>query len=251
MARREFNERRIGAHALALAAAFVAELFVLSHARAEVTTAPASVGSTSSAARERNAGAVDEGAVASVATPSVLSRFLSLFGREAETAPDPRRIPETLMDKDNPWGPLQIVVFKKERKLKVYRFGQLDREYSVVLGLKPDGRKRFAFDARTPEGKYHITGKRPHGRWQYFLAIDYPNDADKALYATELQSGLIPALRGRPFGIGSDLGIHGNDRPQEQASGQNWTKGCVAMGEQDIADLYSIVEVGTPVWLVQ
>jgi len=184
-----------------------------------------------------------------VSPASALAHFLSLFRKEP--APDPRRIPDTLVDKETPWGPLQVVVFKGRRMLAVYRHGILEREYPIVLGIKPDGRKRFAFDARTPEGKYRITDKRPHERWQYFLAIDYPNDSDKAVYAQELARGIIPDVGGKPLDIGSGLGIHGNDRPQEQAAGIDWTKGCVAMSRDDIAALYAIVEVGTPVWLVE
>ncbi len=150
------------------------------------------------------------------------------------------------------WGPVQVVIYKSKRALAIYRFGNFYREYPVVLGINPLGRKRFMYDARTPEGRYHITDKRVHDRWQYFLAIDYPNDKDQQIYHEEVRRGLIPREdNGAPFPIGGSIGIHGNDKPDDQARGINWTQGCIAMQSPDIAEVYSLVTVGTPVWVVQ
>jgi len=152
----------------------------------------------------------------------------------------------------NQWGPVQVVVYKSERTLAIYRFGNFYREYPVVLGANPIGRKRFMYDARTPEGEYHITDKRSHDRWQYFLALDYPNEKDEQIYRDEVRRSLIPREDdGALFPIGGNIGIHGNDRPDEQARGVNWTQGCIAMQGPDIAEVYALVTVGTPVWVVK
>jgi len=147
-------------------------------------------------------------------------------------------------------GQVQVVVYKSARTLAVYRDGDFDREYRVVLGLQPFGRKRHASDARTPEGLYHVIGKRPHARWQFFLALDYPNDTDRRIYADEVRAGKIPEESGAPFAIGGAIGIHGNDRTDEQQRGVDWTKGCVALSASDIAELEAVVPAGTPVWIV-
>lgn len=152
---------------------------------------------------------------------------------------------------DSTWGPAQIVVYKSKRSLALYRRGQFYREYAVVLGGNPLGRKRFAHDARTPEGRYRIVSRRPHQRWQYFLAIDYPNGEDRRIYQEELDQGRIPDEDGTPFSIGSGIGIHGSDKPDAQAAGRDWTKGCVAMEAGDIAEIYALVPVGSPVWIVE
>ncbi|MFT4571680.1 MAG: hypothetical protein ACI8TX_000241 [Hyphomicrobiaceae bacterium] len=149
------------------------------------------------------------------------------------------------------WGPLQLVVYKGKRTLLVYREGVFYKQYPIVLGFKPDGRKRFAHDARTPEGYYRIIDKRPHNRWGYFMAIDYPNERDRFIYKAEVQQGLVPVENGRPFSIGSGLGLHGTDKPGKQAAGINWTKGCVALSNDAISELYEMVEVGTPIWLLE
>jgi len=160
--------------------------------------------------------------------------------------------PASLTSGKTDWGPVQIVVYKSKRTLAVYRFGNFYREYPIVLGANPVGRKRFMYDARTPEGRYQITDKRMHDRWQYFLALDYPNDRDQQIYQDEVRRNLIPREEtGEPFPIGGNIGIHGNDKPDEQARGVNWTQGCIAMKSSDIGEIYSLVAIGTPVWVVQ
>jgi len=149
------------------------------------------------------------------------------------------------------WGHVQIVVYKSTRSLALYRSGTFEKEYPVVLGLAPLGRKRHAYDARTPEGLYRVVGKRVHDRWQYFLALDYPNANDRSAYAQELRRGTIPDEDGEPFGIGDEIGIHGNDRQAEQAAGVDWTKGCVALNAADMAELAPKIPVGAPVWIVE
>jgi murein L,D-transpeptidase YafK len=149
------------------------------------------------------------------------------------------------------WRGVQVVVYKSKRLLSVYRDGVFQKEYRVVLGLVPDGRKRHASDARTPEGLYRVAGKRRHERWQHFLALDYPNAKDRAQYDSEVRRGAIPDDGGKPFGIGGDIGIHGNDRVAEQTAGIDWTKGCIAMSAADIQEINETVPVGAPVWIVQ
>lgn len=158
---------------------------------------------------------------------------------------------ETATATPTAWGQVQVVVYKSTRSLALYRSGTFEKEYSVVLGLAPVGRKRHAHDARTPEGLYRVIGKRAHDRWQYFLALDYPNTNDRRSYEEELRRGTIPDEDGKPFGIGDEIGIHGNDRQAEQAAGVDWTKGCIALKAADIAELVPKIPVGASVWIVE
>ncbi|HET9064112.1 MAG TPA: L,D-transpeptidase [Candidatus Binatia bacterium] len=140
-----------------------------------------------------------------------------------------------------------VVVTKHTRRLELYRRGGLVGAFPVVLGARPDGPKRYEGDMRTPEGVYRVTGKRLHGRWTYFIEIDYPNEADRRAYESEAAAGRIPLFAQELPGVGGLVGIHGNDRPRDQASGRDWTKGCIAMRNEDVAVLYDLVDVGTPV----
>jgi lipoprotein-anchoring transpeptidase ErfK/SrfK len=149
------------------------------------------------------------------------------------------------------WRGIQVVVYKAKRLLAVYRDGVFQREFRVVLGLVPAGRKRHANDARTPEGLYRITGSRRHDKWQHFLALDYPTAIDRERYELDVLRGAIPDDDGKPFGIGGDIGIHGNDREKDQQAGVDWTKGCIALSAADIEEVAASVPVGTPVWIVE
>jgi murein L,D-transpeptidase YafK len=140
-----------------------------------------------------------------------------------------------------------VVVTKHTRRLELYRRGTLVQGFPIVLGARPMGAKRFEGDMRTPEGVYRVAAKRLHGRWRYFIAIDYPTADDRSAYDADVNAGLIPRIGGKVPGLGGNLGIHGNDRPRDQASGKDWTRGCVAMRNEDVAVLYDVVDVGTPV----
>ncbi len=147
--------------------------------------------------------------------------------------------------------PISLVVLKQRRELGVYQFGRLKNRYPIVLGRNPVGHKLYEGDMRTPEGFYRVANKRDHARWRHFIAIDYPNSADRRTYRRAVGRGFVPKIDGTPLGIGSGLGIHGNHDFVEQNTGVDWTKGCVAMDNDDLHKIYSIVERGTPVLILE
>jgi murein L,D-transpeptidase YafK len=140
-----------------------------------------------------------------------------------------------------------VVVTKHARKLELFRRGSLVKAFPVVLGARPNGPKRYEGDMRTPEGEYRVADKRPHGRWRYFIEIDYPNSIDRVAYDTDASAGRIPLFSKRLPGPGGNVGIHGSDRPKDQAAGRDWTKGCIAVANDDVEVIYEFVTVGTPV----
>jgi murein L,D-transpeptidase YafK len=142
------------------------------------------------------------------------------------------------------------VVYKEARTLAVYREGRMYKRYPVVLGKQPKGTKRFEGDMRTPEGLYWIDGKQAHPRWAYFMSINYPNDDDRRAYSRASEEGSLPEIAGRLPSIGGAIGIHGTDRTREQLAGIDWTRGCIALRNEHIAELYSLVNIGTPVLLL-
>jgi len=138
-----------------------------------------------------------------------------------------------------------LLLDKSSRQLSVYRKGELYRSYPVNLGRRPTGAKRFQGDMRTPEGLYRISSKKPHYRWAYFLAIDYPNRGDHKRYKRLLEEERVPILGGKALAIGSGLGLHGSDSAHDGDT--DWTRGCVALSNSDITELHELVETGTPV----
>lgn len=136
-----------------------------------------------------------------------------------------------------------LVIDKIKHKGFLYYNGKVSREYDVEFGRNWIGDKLYAGDNATPEGRYVISRKKSAGDSGYYKAmmLNYPNAEDRANYAALRRSGQIPKSRG----IGGLIEIHGNG-----GKGVDWTKGCVALSDDKIDDLYSRVSVGTPVTIV-
>jgi L,D-peptidoglycan transpeptidase YkuD (ErfK/YbiS/YcfS/YnhG family) len=136
-------------------------------------------------------------------------------------------------------GIIALVVFKLERKLHIYRGGVLIGSYDIGLGRYGLSDKLFSGDEATPEGKYHIVKKYPNSEFYKALLINYPNDEDRAAYASAKKNGKIPS----EAGIGGFIEIHGGGK-------DSLTKGCVGLENKDMDHVYGLTEVGTPVTIV-
>jgi len=117
--------------------------------------------------------------------------------------------------------------------------------YPVVFGNKDLGDKMMKGDRRTPEGTFHIAAKRPHPKWNKFLALDYPNEESIEKFNERKAEGLIPTNAE----IGGEIGIHGTWPHEDFAIDQyqNWTMGCVSTKNQYINQLFNTMAVGTTV----
>lgn len=144
-----------------------------------------------------------------------------------------------------------IIVRKEERTLAVYHRTEQKKVYPVVLGIASYGPKIYQGDLRTPEGVYRISSKRPHARWSRFMLLSYPNDDDRSRYTMALSEGRVPIIDGHAPGIGGAVGIHGTDREDSNAKGDDWTFGCVSLLNQHVAELYDMVPLGTPVLILK
>jgi hypothetical protein len=136
-----------------------------------------------------------------------------------------------------------ILVDKISHKLFVYQSGKVVRSYDAEFGPNWMSHKLRNGDGATPEGNYQITSKKDGGRTIYHkaLLLNYPNDEDRRKFAENKRKGLIS----RGAGIGGLIEIHGNG-----GRGFNWTSGCIGLKDNDIADLYRLVGVGTRVTIV-
>lgn len=136
-----------------------------------------------------------------------------------------------------------FVVDKIKHKGFLYYCGKLYKEYDVEFGRNWIGDKLYAGDNATPEGRYQITRKKSSRDSGYYKAmmLNYPNEEDRAEFAARRRSGQIPASRG----IGGLIEIHGNG-----GKGVDWTKGCVALTDEKIDELYNKLSVGSAVTIV-
>ena len=140
-------------------------------------------------------------------------------------------------------GRTVIVVDKLKRRLTVYRGGERVVSFAAELGANGLQRKAHSGDRATPEGAYRVTDRKEGRRTNFYkaLLIDYPNDDDRARFATGRRVGTIP----RRVGIGSLIEIHG-----EGGAGRDWTDGCVALTNQDMDWIYDRAPIGTLVVIV-
>ncbi|NIZ11841.1 murein L,D-transpeptidase family protein [Phaeobacter sp. HF9A] len=134
-----------------------------------------------------------------------------------------------------------IVVNKGARKLYLLNEHTVLREYQVGLGFAPLGHKQLEGDGRTPEGTYLIDRRNPRSKYHLSLGISYPNAADRAA---------ARALGVRP---GGDIFIHGEPNSREDrkraARVQDWTAGCIAVRNEEIEEIWSMVTDGTLITL--
>ncbi len=139
-----------------------------------------------------------------------------------------------------PLEKVKIVIKKAERKLYLYQQGELLKTYPVDLGEDPKGPKICQGDNKTPEGGYCIIQKKDRGETKYSqaLLLNYPNETDKIRYELAVKHGWLP----RELGTGGLIEIHGEGVP-----GVDWTKGCIALLNRHMEELFSQVSVGTPV----
>jgi L,D-peptidoglycan transpeptidase YkuD (ErfK/YbiS/YcfS/YnhG family) len=140
-------------------------------------------------------------------------------------------------------GDIAIVVSKDDHRLTVYENGLAVKAYPADIGLNNLGDKVRAGDHATPEGRYKITSKKSGGQTAYYkaLLLDYPNDEDRARFDAMRRRGEIP----RGEGPGNLIEIHG-----EGGRAKDWTRGCVAVSNDHMDQLFQRVRVGTPVTIV-
>lgn len=134
----------------------------------------------------------------------------------------------------------RVHVDKSDRVLTAYSGNAIAARFTGIrFGPNPTGHKQFEGDGRTPEGRYVIDYHNPNSSFTLSLHIDYPNAADRAFAA---QHGKSP---------GGEIFIHGQPTGDTAPTRtHDWTEGCIALSNEEIATLYRIVPDGTPIEIV-
>jgi murein L,D-transpeptidase YafK len=152
--------------------------------------------------------------------------FLKLNRRAAAMAPAQERADTVLVE-------------KAARKITLLRDGRPVRTYPMSLGGNPTGHKQREGDQRTPEGLYAIDFKNARSRFHLALRVSYPNARDREHAAQKgVPAGGDIMIHGLPNGLGWLGAIHRS---------RDWTDGCAAVTNQEIEEIWSLVDVGTRV----
>jgi murein L,D-transpeptidase YafK len=152
----------------------------------------------------------------------------------------------------------EIIVRKRERTLLLYGEGRLERSFPLVLGRNWSADKAMEGDEATPLGEFYICAKNPRSRYFLSMCISYPNaeDAARGLAAGLITPGehadILAAIRGRTMPpqhtrLGGEIYIHGYGDALPDDKVKDWTRGCIALANAAMQDLYDLVELGTPV----
>jgi tetratricopeptide (TPR) repeat protein len=135
-------------------------------------------------------------------------------------------------------GPVdKILIEKKARRLQLISKGEVLKTYKIALGGNPVGPKERQGDNKTPEGTYVIDSCNKDSCYHLSLHISYPNERDKRR-AKEL--GVSP---------GGDIMIHGIKNGFAQVGDLHtevdWTKGCIAVTDEEIEEIAKVAPKGT------
>jgi murein L,D-transpeptidase YafK len=132
-----------------------------------------------------------------------------------------------------------VLVLKRERRMQVLRAGVVLREYKIALGGNPFGPKRHRGDRRTPEGEYVLDWRNEDSAYHRSIHISYPNDED-VRRAAEL--GLPPGSGVMIHGLPNGTGWIG-----EAHRARDWTRGCIAVTDEEMDEIWELVDDGTPI----
>lgn len=133
----------------------------------------------------------------------------------------------------------RVVVDKPARQLQLLRDGTVIGEYRISLGAASEGHKTREGDEKTPEGEYLIDWRNARSVAHLSLHISYPNEAD------------IAAAQARGESPGGAIMIHGMVNGWGWLGGLHrqwdWTNGCIAVTNAEMAEIWSLVPDGTPI----
>lgn len=154
----------------------------------------------------------------------------------------------------------RIVIDKHRRSLTFLSDDKRLLHCPVSIGINTVTDKTSARDYATPEGDYRILYKKHSKLYGLFLGISYPEAADAwfAFFHDRIDrktlQRIVAAARDRRFppqdtALGGALGIHGGGVVRKDANGaaRDWTRGCVALNDEDMARLYKIAKIGVKV----
>jgi murein L,D-transpeptidase YafK len=131
----------------------------------------------------------------------------------------------------------RILIEKSARRLMLISQGEVLKTYKIALGGNPIGPKERKGDNKTPEGTYVIDARNRDSRFHLSLHISYPNERDKNR-AKEL--GVSP---------GGDIMIHGTKNGSSWVGDAHaevdWTKGCIAVTNEEIEEIAKLAPNGT------
>ena len=156
--------------------------------------------------------------------------------------------------------PVWVLIDTTDSVARVMQGDKAVQQYdNIAIGQRGVAEIHMQGDETTPLGVYRIISVSHTSRFKLFFGLDYPtrDHAKLALMRKQIVSrdfqrivdahstGSVPPSS---TPLGGEIGIHGigfgNASVHEQ---YNWTRGCVALSNDQIQDLARWVDIGTQV----
>lgn len=141
-----------------------------------------------------------------------------------------------------------LLIEKEKRRLTLSDGARILFSCPVALGKCPVGHKTRSGDLKTPEGAYFVCVKRGTGKFGPALGVSYPSPLDaRAAGLDERTLAVFDQTflsRTRPpwgTALGGEIYIHG------RGAQEDWTAGCIALNDGDMAALYLLAPCGADV----
>lgn len=133
----------------------------------------------------------------------------------------------------------RIEVYKEENLLIAYAGSEVLKEYSISLGRKPSDAAENYEDDRLPPGEYTVWEKNKRSRFHKTINLATQQEVD------DMNKKNKKIAKARP------LMIHGMRRGYgfigKFHRWINWTKGGIAVTDEEMDELFNTVEMGTVV----
>lgn len=133
----------------------------------------------------------------------------------------------------------QVVVNKRSHEMMLLKGDKVVKKFWIALSDRPEGKKQFEGDRRTPEGTYTLDYLKNNSRYYKAFHISYPNAQD------------IANARAHGHRPGGMIMVHGQPATggeyEETVQRTDWTNGCIALLNPDLDTFISLVDVGTPI----
>jgi len=133
----------------------------------------------------------------------------------------------------------KVLIEKKARRLTLLSKEKAIKTYKISLGRTSEGAKEQEGDNKTPEGIYKIDSRNEKSAYHLSLRISYPNEKDKE---RAKKRGVSPGGNIMIHGIKNGLGWIGRFH-----TWLDWSKGCIAVTNKEIEEIYKLVPNGTVV----
>ncbi len=155
-----------------------------------------------------------------------------------------------------------IIIDRKSYSLSLYDDTILIKTYRASFGRNVSSPKMERDDGATPVGNYKICEIDTVSKYHKFFRINYPNlnDAEEALRKGWITQEAFDSLKFQYYYVGctdsstrlgGDIGIEGigeyNYIFKNLPFVYNWTNGSIAVSNEAIDELYTVVKKGTKV----